>query len=207
MIRTVRVVADGPDNPIGREGSYPYSDMLTLWSVFLDIEPIMYRALAINFSVLFVLTTFFLKSVFVAVISVIVCVMIVVEIYGVMMTFVQFNVFVATLLIACSGIAIEDVAHFVAAFRLTEGSVQHRLGTAMTHTFVAIILGSFSTFFALLPLAMHYMDFIILYQFVMFIMLVIIGCVNGTVFLPALVSTFAFGNKNAGKETNVSVGN
>ena len=48
MIRTVRISADGPDNPIGREGAYPYSDMLTFWSAFVDIEPIMWWALAIN---------------------------------------------------------------------------------------------------------------------------------------------------------------
>merc|ERR1719197_1488881 len=105
------------------------------------------------------------------------------------MTQVQFNVFVATGLIACSGIAIEDVAHFVASFKLTQGTTQHRLSTAMTHTFVAIILGSVSTFLALFPLAFHWMDFIIYYQFMLFIVLVILGCVNGTMFLPPILST------------------
>ena len=33
---------------MGRPHAYPYSDMLTFWSVFVDIEPIMWRALAIN---------------------------------------------------------------------------------------------------------------------------------------------------------------
>merc|ERR1719456_1501755 len=113
--------------------------------------------------------------------------MIVLEIYGVMMCIVQYNVFVATGLIACSGIAIEDVAHFVAAFRLTEGNTQHKIATAMTHTYVAIILGSVSTFLALCPLAFHWMDFIILYQFMMFMVLVVLGCLNGTLFLPALL--------------------
>ena len=111
-----------------------------------------------------------------------------VEIYGVMMMAVQYNVFVATGLIACSGIAIEDVAHFVASFPLTKGNTQYRLAMAMKHTFVAIILGSISTFLALLPLAFHWMDFIVLYQFFMFVVLVILGCVNGTILMPAMLA-------------------
>merc|ERR1711881_178824 len=153
MIKSIREVTD--KNPMGVAHAYPYSDMLTFWSVFLDIEPIMMRALALNMAVLFVLTTIFLKSFFVGLVSVIVCVMIVVEIYGLMMLIVQYNMFVATGLIACSGLAIEDVAHFVAAFKLTKGSTEHRIATAMKHTYVAIILGSISTFLALIPLGFH----------------------------------------------------
>merc|ERR1712217_277116 len=147
-------------NPLGREHAFPYGDIITFWSVFLEIEPIMWRALAINTCVLFVLTAFFLKSIFVAIVSVIVCGMIVMEVYGVMMILVQYNSFVVTGLIAASGLAIEDVAHFVAAFTLTEGSTNQKLVTAMKHTFVAIILGSASTFVALLPLSLHYMEFV-----------------------------------------------
>merc|ERR1711881_383297 len=77
MIKSIREVTD--KNPMGVAHAYPYSDMLTFWSVFLDIEPIMWRALAINTAVLFVLTAFFLKSLVVAFTSVCVCVMIVVE--------------------------------------------------------------------------------------------------------------------------------
>jgi len=60
----------------------------------------------------------------------------------------------------------------------------------MKHTLVAIILGSLSTFFSLLPLAFHYINFIVLYQFAMFIVLVIIGLSSGTVFLPAVMATY-----------------
>merc|ERR1719411_227413 len=106
------------------------------------------------------------------------------------MTFVQYNTFVATGLIACSGLAVEDVAHFVAAFKMTEGNTHQKLVAAMKHTYVAIILGSLSTFLALIPLAFHYMDFVLLYQFLMFVVLVFFGCINGTVFLPAMMATF-----------------
>merc|ERR1712187_873830 len=63
-------------NPLGREHAFAYSSILTFWSVFLEIEPIMWRALAINTCVLFVLTAFFLKSLFVASVCVVVCSMI-----------------------------------------------------------------------------------------------------------------------------------
>ena len=69
--------------------------MITFWTVFIHIEPIMWRALAINTCVLFCLTWFLLKSFFVAFVSVFTCAMVVAEVYGVMMTVVQYNVRVA----------------------------------------------------------------------------------------------------------------
>jgi len=190
-IRKLKDVTESKEkNPLGRQKAYPYSDVITFWSVFLAIEPIMWRALAINTCILFLLTACLLKDIVVALVTVLICTMIVLGTYGVMMTFVQYNTFVATGLIACSGLAVEDVAHFVAAFNLTQGSTEKKIATAMKHTFVAIILGSLSTFFSLLPLAFHYMDFIVLYQFAMFIILVIIGLSSGTVFLPAVMATY-----------------
>jgi len=140
MIQQMRDVTDSKDkNPLGRPKAYPYSDMITFWSVFLEIEAIMWRALAINTGVLFILTALLLKDIVVALVTVLICTMIVLGTYGVMMTFVKYNTFVATGLIACSGLVVEDVAHFVAAFNLTQGSTEKKIATAMKHTFVAII--------------------------------------------------------------------
>jgi len=166
----------------------------------------MWRALAINTGVLFILTALLLKDIVVALVTVLICTMIVLGTYGVMMTFVQYNTFVATGLIACSGLAVEDVAHFVAAFNLTEGNTEKKIATAMKHTFVAIILGSLSTFFSLLPLAWHYMDFVILYQFTMFIVLVVIGLTSGTVFLPAVMATYGLCREDPATSANTGGG-
>merc|ERR1712008_580985 len=100
-IRKMKDVTDDEEkNPLGRQKAYPYSDIITFWSVFLQIV--------------------------VALVTVLICTMIVLGVYGVMMTFVQYNTFVATGLIACSGLAVEDVAHFVAAFNVTQGDTQKR---------------------------------------------------------------------------------
>ena len=85
MIEMQREIVDGPLNTRG-QGAYPYSDTITFGTVSIHIEPIRWRALAINTAVLTCLTWFFLKSFFVAVVSVPTCVMGVIEIYGVMMT-------------------------------------------------------------------------------------------------------------------------
>jgi hypothetical protein len=210
FIKAIRAMQDVTDdeekNPLGRQKAYPYSDIITFWSVFLQIEPIMWRSLAINTCVLFVLTACLLKDIVVALVTVLICTMIVLGVYGVMMTFVQYNTFVATGLIACSGLAVEDVAHFVAAFNVTKGDTQKKLATAMKHTFVAIILGSLSTFFSLLPLAFHYMDFIVLYQFAMFVILVVIGLTTGTVFLPAVMATYGLCREKLTPSANSSGG-
>jgi hypothetical protein len=76
----------------------------------------------------------------------------------------------------------------------------------MKHTFVAIILGSLSTFFSLLPLAFHYMDFIVLYQFAMFVILVVIGLTTGTVFLPAVMATYGLCREKLTPSANSSGG-
>merc|ERR1712008_14468 len=138
-------------------------------------------------------------------VTVLICTMIVLGVYGVMMTFVQDNTFVATGLIACSGVAVGDVAHFVAAVNVTQGDTPKKIAVAMEHTFVAIILGSLSTF-SLLPLAFHYMDFIVLYQFAMFVILVVIGLTTGTVFLPAVMATYGLCREKQTPSANSSGG-
>jgi len=200
MIKAVNEVTEN-QNPFGKRHAYVYCDIVTFWSVFLEIEPIMWMALGINSAILFVLTSFFLKSIIVGLVSTLVCVMIVLEVYGVMMSIAQYNVFVVTGLIACSGIAVEDVAHFIAAFRQTKGTTQQKIATAMAHTYVAIILGSLSTLISLFPLLFHYMDFVRFYQFGMFMTLVFVGLLHGTLFLPALLATWGAFTEKAETDT------
>lgn len=148
----------------------------------------MWRIFAINVSVIFVTTLLLLQSPLAAVVSALACTMIVLELYGICMLFLKFNVFIAASLLAAAGMSVEFIAHVVAAFSLEQGALEKRLGKAMRHTFVAIILGSISTFVGILPMAFHSVPFVVKYQFAPFALAIGLGTLNGLVFLPAFLA-------------------
>merc|ERR1712113_620459 len=114
-----------------------------------------------------------------ALVSTVMCVMIVIEVYGICMRFLKFNMFMAAILMAAAGIAVEEVAHSVAHFILSPGSPQHRISHAMSETFPAIILGSMSTMLSLLPIAFHPIPFYLKYFFFPFTTICVCGLLNG----------------------------
>merc|ERR550537_362454 len=58
----------------------------------------------------------------------------------------------------------------------------------MRHTFMATVLGSLSTMFAIIPMAFHPIEFVVKYQFSPFAISVWIGLINGLVFLPGFLA-------------------
>merc|ERR1712107_12674 len=103
------------------------------------------------------------------------CFLIVVEVYGICMRVVQFNIFMASVLLAATGIAVEDVAHSIAYYVVSRGSVSQRLAKSMSMTFPAIIQGSISTMLSILPLAFHPIPFYPLSFFFPFMMVCCCG--------------------------------
>merc|ERR1711972_444722 len=90
----------------------------------------------------------------------------------------------ASILLAAAGIAVEDVAHTVAHFILSNGSAKYRISAAMSATFPAIIQGSISTMLSILPMAFHPIEFYLKYFFFPFQMVCICGLINGLLFTP-----------------------
>jgi len=124
------------------------------------------------------------------------CSMIVIEIFGIAMAFMSFNVFVAAIALMGMGLSVEFTAHLAAAFSYARGPRQSRLGTAMAHTFPALIEGSMSTFLSILPMAFHPMPFAVKYLFGILAMVIAVGMLNGILIMPGLISiaspVFAF---------------
>merc|ERR1712008_338539 len=85
----------------------------------------------------------------------------------------------------------------VAAFNLTQADTPKQ---------IAMVWGSLSFLFSLLPFAFHYMDFIVLYQFAMFVIRVIIGLTTGTVFLLAFMATYGLCIEKLATSANSSGG-
>jgi len=145
----------------------------------------------IDMFVIFVINLLLLRSAVAAVTSTVACMAIVLEIYGLAMTFLMFNVFVAATLLMAMGITIEFTAHLAAAFAFGHGAPSERLGHAMAHTFPALIEGSISTLCGILPMAWHAIPFIVDYFFKLLLLVVIVGIVNGLVFMPVILAVLS----------------
>merc|ERR1719150_570816 len=110
--------------------------------------------MGIDAAIIFLVTLcIFSCDIVTALITCISCAMIVFEIYGLSTALMSFNIFVAAISLMGMGLSVEFTAHFAAAFSLATGTIVERLGTAMAHTFLALMEGSLSTFCSLLPLA------------------------------------------------------
>merc|ERR1712217_962538 len=142
-------------------------------------EGILLKVFALDLGVIFVGTLVCLMSPTAALVTTVMCVMIVVEVYGLCMRGVYFNIFMAAVLLAAAGIAVEDIAHSVSHFCSERGSVEHRISSAMMATFPAMSQGAVSTMLSILPMAFHEIEFYLLYYFFPFMMICIVGLMNG----------------------------
>merc|ERR1712113_65667 len=106
------------------------------------------------------------------------CCMIAIEVFGFSVFFMSFNVFVAAISLMGMGLSVEFTAHFAMAFNMASGALAERLGTAMAHTFLALLEGSASTFCSLLPLALSPTLFEVKYLFGITSMVVVVGLIN-----------------------------
>jgi len=171
---------------------------ITFWSTFLSLDRHTWTLLGVCLSAIGVITAAFLCSLKAAIAAVLICAMISLEVYGVLMIFLKFNPFVVAILLAATGLSVENVAHTIAAFMLeSEGSSADRLGQAMKSTFLPIVHGSMSTIVAIIPLIGAKIEFIFLYQGLSIIIAVCVGVLNGLVFLPAMLGLLSMSRGRA----------
>lgn len=186
-ITTLREITDN-SNFEGK--AFPFGPIFTFWSTFIELEPILFRALLVDLGIIFAITAFLLRSIMAAVVSVLATALIVIQVYGLSMLFLQFNVFVAASLLAGAGISVEFTSHLIAAFcqSSSDEPIAHRLGLALAHAGPALWCGSMSTILSLLPLAWNPVPFVTKYMFGPFAMIVAVGTFNGLCVLPVLLA-------------------
>jgi len=171
-----------------------YGPILVFWEVFLDLgtrlNSLIGTGLAIIFVVTLVLSSLDLP---VALITCISCALIVTQVYGIAAYFLNFNIFVAALVLFGLGMAVEFTAHFATAFSNQAGNDDHtqRLGIAMVHTFPAVFEGSLSTLVSILPLAFASNQFTVKYLFGVIALVVVVGLFNGLFLMPGLISVLS----------------
>lgn len=183
-----------------KDKAFVHGWTFTFWSIFMDLEPILWRSIATFSAVVFSCTMIavslcrqsasameMFSSACVALVTTLVCLMIVLEIFGISMIFLKFNIFVATTVLAAEGISVEFVAHMVTKFASEQGSSQQRLVNSFRSLAPAVIQGSLSTFFGILAMAFSDFPFVVKYFFGVWTIVVVVGLINGLVFLPAFL--------------------
>jgi len=195
--------------------SFAFGPTFNYWTLFIDLEAIVLEAVLISLGTVFS-CTFACLAVFsqpltaaararngfgvcrelltlfgIALLTSLACGMIVFEIWGLNMSFMKFNPFVAAVLLATTGIAIEFVAHFVAHFVVETGTPQQRLCNTISATCPAVLAGSLSTIVGLLPMILSEYEFVVKYCLGMLVMVQAVGLLNGFVFLPSLLGPLA----------------
>ena len=115
--------------------------------------------------------------------------MIVFEVAGFMGLFsIKLSAIPAVSLIMCVGVGVEFTAHITLSFMLSSGTNDERVGHALDHMFAPTIDGSISTALGILMLGASEFEFIRKYFFFVYIVIVGVGCVNGILFLPVILS-------------------
>jgi len=169
--------------------TYAYGPITTFWEAFLDLEGRLYVLMAADFGIIFVITLLFFElDILTAIITAVACAMIVIEAYGLACLLMNFNVFVAAISLMAMGMSVEFTAHLAAAFSTGKGSAQERLGTAMAHTFPALMEGIISTACGIVPLAFHPARFTVKYLFGIVALVVAVGSINGFVIMPGMLA-------------------
>lgn len=177
-----------------KDKAFPYGPIITFFSVFLELENIVMKALAIDLGVIFFITLVLMRSFRAAFVSTAASCMIVLEMYGICMLYTRFNIFIAAALLAGAGISVEFTAHLIASFFLDTEHAKNpkaRLSKVLAEVGPPVLQGSMSTLISILPLALSRIPFVVKYLFAPFALVVAIGMLNGLIILPALLVLFS----------------
>ncbi|XP_068677045.1 protein patched homolog 1-like isoform X1 [Montipora foliosa] len=169
--------------------NYPTGMPFTFWEQYIWLGEHLLVALAIVLAASFVVMALILCNVWASVFIVIVLIMITVELYGFMgLTNIKLSAVPAVTLILSVGVGVEFTVHMCMQFLTSVGDRNQRMQKAVEHVFSPVVDGAVSTLLGVIMLAGSEFDFIVRYFFHLLAALIVIGTLNGLVFLPVLLS-------------------
>jgi len=179
-----KTIADSPLKDV----AYPSGTMYTFWEIFVFLLGRTWMLIGVMVAVIFFFTVIFTRSFRPALIVSFGAFAIVIEIWGIVSTFLKFSYFVSTPLIMAGGLSIEFTAHVGSIFSRREGSLRDRLNFPMQIALVPTWMGAVTTVLSILPLAWSPIPFIVKYFFLIFVTIEVVGLLNTFVFLPAMLA-------------------
>ncbi|KAJ7372963.1 Protein patched 1 [Desmophyllum pertusum] len=187
LIKDVREISD----KYSEDGlpNYPSGVPFTFWEQYIWLGRQILIAISISLAVSFLAMAGMLFNLWAAAIIVFVLLMITVEVYGFMgLAGIKLSAVPAVTLILSVGVGVEFTVHMCMAFLHAHGDRNQRMQKAIEHVFVPIVDGAISTFLGVVMLAGSEFEFIVRYFFNLLVALILIGSLNGLVFLPVLLS-------------------
>ncbi len=169
---------------------FPEGIPFTYWEQYISLRDNFWRGIGLVFLTLAVIIVPFVVSPVAALVIVFVIFCIVIEIFGMMGAgSIKFSAIPAVSLIMSIGISVEFVAHFCLAFLMEiDGTRDQRVRLTLSRMLAPVAQGGLSTFFSILLLGFSQFEFVRRYFFAVFLMVCIIGLLNGLVLLPVLLS-------------------
>jgi patched 1 len=166
--------------------SVPY----TYWEQYINLRQNFWTSIGIVLAALVVLVLPFLVNSIAAVIVAVIIFMIVVQIFGLMgLAAIKFSAIPAVALIMSVGMSDQFLDHVTMAFLLEVGGTKdERVTRAMTKMFLPVFEGGMSTMLAILLLGFSPFEFVVKYFFLPFFFVVLVGVMNGLIFLPVVLS-------------------
>jgi hypothetical protein len=202
LIEDVRAELDKSNDVVP---AYPKGTAFIYWEQYLGLEDTLFRNIVFALGAVFCATFILLvavpkverEKIFTllcagfggAAILVFVLATYMIELYGFMGIFgIKLSALPAVSLIMAVGVGVEFTAHIILAFLIAEGTRVDRMEAALDHMFVPTIDGTVSTILGIIMLAFSDFEFIVKYYFLVYLLIVLLGCVNGLVLLPTLLS-------------------
>jgi hypothetical protein len=182
------------DSPL-KDDAFQFGAIPIFWAVFLGLYPLTWIMVAISLVAVTIISGIMLKSWRAAIVGMIVAGMITMEVWGILMLFLNLNPFSLAVVLIATGLSVEDISHQIAAF-FTEasGSLRQRLSSAMKQTALPIFHGSMTTMCSIFPIMIGELFgvpmFLVLYQGAGIAVVFMIGLINGLILLPAMLALF-----------------
>lgn len=169
--------------------NFPSGIIFSFWEQYINLRFFLMLAVIAVLVAEFVVITVVLLNPWAAIIVVVVMATVVVELFGFMgLVSIKLSAIPAVILILTIGISFQFTIHITIGFLTSIGSRNRRMVMALEYFFSPIFHGAVSTLLGIIMLSGSEFEFIFKYFFVVLSVLVILGLINGVVFIPVLLS-------------------
>ncbi|XP_061192639.1 protein patched homolog 1-like [Saccostrea echinata] len=192
ILDTIKAVRDICDTYTDRGlPNYPSGTPFTFWEQYINLRFYLSLSLLCVLVVTFLVLTLVLVNPWLASIVVVVLGLIVVELFGFMgLSDIRLSAVPAVILIVSVGIGVEFTVHISVGFLTAIGSRNKRMTMSLEHMFAPVVHGAISTLLGIVMLVGAEFQFVVKYFFNVLAALIVIGLINGLLFLPILLSLF-----------------
>uniref|UniRef100_A0A0N4Z9N8 SSD domain-containing protein n=1 Tax=Parastrongyloides trichosuri TaxID=131310 RepID=A0A0N4Z9N8_PARTI len=189
MIKEVRAICVrytelGVDN-------FPSGIAFVFWDQYLNLNVTILKAIGIITFAVFIVITILLFNFWAAACICFTLMLMTLELAGFLgYSGIKLNPVSAVSLITAVGIGVEFTVHVMYSYLTALGNRQERMEMAIDRVFVPVIHGAISTLLGILMLGFSEFEFVVKYFFIIMSALIIIGLINGLIFMPVLLSLF-----------------